>query len=346
MTTANLAENYRWWRDHGSEWSAEIKQRKRIRPYYFIQEVFLAAYMTLNSPARVLEFGCGFGRHLEYLSKIPGLEVYGYDQSAAMVEGIKAWASPEWMDHHISIGDPLAPLPYPDKSFDIVFTVSVLIHVRPEDLLLVLQELVRVAKRQIIHLENNLVAETGLSSTEHAGCWVHPLQKAYAQLGLQAEVLDKCYEMQDIYRIVLDPTHQPVEIGQQVAARLLQLDRTCGPLALDLQHKVDQLDQYVVELTADRDRLWQEVQRWHTEAQAKQQEAHDCQRSLAALTADQDRLRQANQLLVQQMRELQQSALWQIVQRLRTNALYQRMRPVAWRLYLLLGNARSVWKSK
>ena len=184
---SSVPPNYLWWQRHGREWPAEMERRRRRHPFHAIEELFLADYVARNTPLRVLEFGCGFGRHLEYLRRIPGADVYGHDQSPSLVAEIARWAEPGWMREHVSLGPPLGPLPYPDASFDLVFTVSVLIHVRPEDLDQVLGELARVSRHQILHLENNQVADTSLSSPEHDGCWMHPLKPAYARLGQAKE---------------------------------------------------------------------------------------------------------------------------------------------------------------
>ena len=165
-----IADNYRWWQEQGGSWKAEIERRKRNMPIYHLQEIFLADYLRRCGPARVLEFGCGYGRHLRYLREIAGLEVFGYEQSAAIVESID-WASDAWVTERIATGPPLGRLPYDDNAFDVVFTVSVLIHVRPEDLSGVLGELARVARWQVIHVENNRSARSVTTSTAHGGCW-------------------------------------------------------------------------------------------------------------------------------------------------------------------------------
>ena len=285
MTMSELPANYRWWQENGEIWAGEVARRKTFDLYYFIQEAFLSEYLWLNRPARVLEFGCGFGRHLRYLAETPGIDVYGYDQSVGMTAAIAEWASPEWVAQRIAIGEPLAPLPYPDKSFDVVFTVSVLIHVRPEDMPFVLGELARVARKQIIHLENNAVADTLLSSEEHDGCWMHPIMMHYAQLGFETTVLPKCYQRQDIYRVLLDPTIVPAEVSKHTAARLLEIDSRFGTLSPDLANEdvPHQLANRLRAMTLDRDRLWDEVQTWKGDAERAQSDA-------VLVTADRDRL--------------------------------------------------------
>ena len=88
-------KNYRWWQDHGDGWRDEVAARKAYMPIYHLQEIFLEEYFARVAPAKVLEFGCGFGRHLEYLRRIPKLDVYGFDQSESMLEGMR-WARPSW----------------------------------------------------------------------------------------------------------------------------------------------------------------------------------------------------------------------------------------------------------
>jgi SAM-dependent methyltransferase len=62
--------NYAYWRDHGGEWGEEYHARKRRQVYYHVQELMLADYFSRSAPARILEFGCGTGRHLSYLSRL------------------------------------------------------------------------------------------------------------------------------------------------------------------------------------------------------------------------------------------------------------------------------------
>lgn len=196
-----VAANYRYWQEHGGQWADEYSQRKYTRVYYHIQEIMLADYMAHYTPARVLEFGCGVGRHLRNLNQIPQLEVYGYDQSRTMVAGCLRWTGPGWVDEHVAIGAPLGPLPYERGTFDIVFTSEVLVHVRPEDLGTILSELLRVCRGHILHLETAEHYE--IVSGEHSGCWKHDLVAAYARLERQCEILPSGFVAHAPYRVVV-----------------------------------------------------------------------------------------------------------------------------------------------
>lgn len=218
-------KSYEWWREHGSGWPAEVAERRAKQIIYTLQECFLQTYFCSLAPANILEFGCGFGRHLRYLEAIPGLNCWGCDQSASMLDGINQWAAPEWIQARIRRIEPLEPLPYPTEGFDVVFTTSVLIHVAPAHLISVLRELVRVARYEIIHIENNQVERTAISSVEHDGCWMHPLLAAYGAIGVRAEVLPKGMGQQDIYRVRLNPMNRSTVSAERLLLKLAELDR-------------------------------------------------------------------------------------------------------------------------
>jgi len=202
----DASANYAYWREHGGAWADEYDTRKRYQVYYHIQELMLAEYIAeharnAGSSLRVLEFGCGVGRHLKNLSTIPGVDVNGYDQSAAMVSGMLRWTGQAWIDEHVTVGPPTGRLPFEDRSFDIVYSSEVLVHVRPEHLEGILRELVRVCRGHILHIEPGDQAE--ICGTAHHGCWRHDLAAVYARLGLDCETLGSGFQVQTPRRVVI-----------------------------------------------------------------------------------------------------------------------------------------------
>src|ERR1019366_7103470 len=180
MTNA-VADNYRYWQENGQGWFAEYARRKTLIPYFHIQEIFLTEYIARHAPAKVLEYGCGVGRHLRNLSRVSGVHIFGYDQSPTMITEMHHWAAPEWVSEHVRLGPPVGRLPFADGEFDIVFTCEVLIHTRPEDIDPVLMELVRVCRGKILHIEPE--PDVDLTTNQHNGCWGHDLVAAYQRLG-------------------------------------------------------------------------------------------------------------------------------------------------------------------
>lgn len=222
--TDDSLNSYAWWRQHGHEWPAEVARRKSYQIMYTLQEAFFQTYLGSLAPARILEFGCGYGRHLKYLREFPGLSCYGCDQSAAMLDEMRRWAPEAWMAEHVQQVAPLGRLPYGDKAFDLVFTNSVLIHVAPAHISSILAELVRISRHEIIHIENNHVQETSLSSAEHDGCWMHPLIPLYAQIGATAALLPKGWAKQDIYTVSLEPWTRSTVVAEHLLAKLAEIE--------------------------------------------------------------------------------------------------------------------------
>ncbi len=224
----NLLPSEKWWQKHGGgAWLEEIERRRRYRALYFLQEIFLRRYFQAAGPARVLEFGCGYGRHLSYLRKLPGLELHGCDQSPTMVAQARELLQDEaTLTDRIVLLEPRRPLPYPDKFFDITYTVSVLIHVPTEHLGEILGELLRVTKHHLLHIENKASGDDRQTSKAHDGCWEHNLSYAYAQAGRPCVILPKHFEEQDIYRVALAANAGPLPaIDEGEAAQSLALDR-------------------------------------------------------------------------------------------------------------------------
>lgn len=80
---------------------------------------------------RVLDLGCGNGRHAIYFKR-EGMEACGIDISATAIEWAKDWASREGMEIDFRVGS-ITELPYPDQHFDVVVSHGVLDHIAMEE---------------------------------------------------------------------------------------------------------------------------------------------------------------------------------------------------------------------
>jgi SAM-dependent methyltransferase len=198
----NVAPNYRYWRQAGSGWAAEYDRRKTRHPYYHIQEMMITDHIAHHAPCRVLDWGCGTGRHLYNLFHLPEVEAFGFDQSETIVNAGFGWASPDWRASHIAIGAPTDRLPYPDKWFDIAFSCEALLHTRPEDLRVCLSEIVRVCRGHILHIESP-TSWMGYSPSCD-GCWGHDFIRAYKDLGYECEPLTPGFSRQSPYLVKIN----------------------------------------------------------------------------------------------------------------------------------------------
>jgi SAM-dependent methyltransferase len=88
--------------------------------------VRLSPLMKTHKVQKVLDLGCGVGRHLVYLSR-QGFEMHGLDISSAGVERCRKELEQHGLQATVQVADMLA-IPYPDHSFDWVLSVQVIYH--------------------------------------------------------------------------------------------------------------------------------------------------------------------------------------------------------------------------
>ncbi|QDE84252.1 class I SAM-dependent methyltransferase [Myxococcus xanthus] len=181
------ASSQYWKATSGYTYREMIRTRQDAgNPGYGQQEALLTKLMqteqrALERPLDVLEFGCGFGRHAAYLASLEGVRYHGYDFSEAMMEPLRQ-APPvglEPVDERLFCGpDALAAVG--DRTFDVVFTVSVLIHNPPERLPGLMESLGKLVRPGglLCLVENQLVPFGVWENAWHQGCWLHP----YAEL--------------------------------------------------------------------------------------------------------------------------------------------------------------------
>lgn len=91
---------------------------------------------------KILDIGCGKGFQLYELTQLlPGIEVHGIDISAYAIANAK-----EEIKDRLQVGSATA-LPWPDKTFDFVFSLNALHNLHNYDLDKALREMERVGKK-------------------------------------------------------------------------------------------------------------------------------------------------------------------------------------------------------
>jgi len=106
----------------------------------------LAGEMRSRGMRKVLDVGCGGGRHLVYLAK-EGFEVYGTDRSAAGLTISRERLEREGLRATLRRCD-MTEVPFPDEFFDAVLSVYVLHHNRLENIGKAIGEIRRALKRE------------------------------------------------------------------------------------------------------------------------------------------------------------------------------------------------------
>lgn len=99
-------------------------------------------YYDLKPGDKILDIGCGKGFQLyEFTQVMPGLEVYGIDISSYAIKHCK-----EELKDRLQVANATS-LPFPDHSFDFVFSITTLHNLHNYDLDKSLREMERVGKK-------------------------------------------------------------------------------------------------------------------------------------------------------------------------------------------------------
>ncbi len=106
------------------------------------QKVLLRYLRDISKNAKILEVGCGSGRFLEFLEKKRYKNLYGIDSSNEMISIAKKRTKAKIMTGNAY------KIPFANDSFDVVFSVHLLMHLsKPKK---ALDEMLRVAKDKVI----------------------------------------------------------------------------------------------------------------------------------------------------------------------------------------------------
>ena len=102
----------------------------------------MAEHYGIKPGDKVLDVGCGKGYLLyDFTKVVPNLELHGIDISGYAIVNCK----PE-IKERVQVGNAIA-LPYPDKYFDFVYSITTLHNLHCYDLETALREIERVSKR-------------------------------------------------------------------------------------------------------------------------------------------------------------------------------------------------------
>jgi SAM-dependent methyltransferase len=127
------------------EWEDIFEEQGRVftEPHQDMEKVvhvFREHYVK-----KVLDVGCGSGRHLVYLSK-RGFQTYGFDISQSALSLAREWLEEEGLQAKIIMHQMEKRFPYEDSFFDAVISTQVIHHNRLREILFTVSEIERVLR--------------------------------------------------------------------------------------------------------------------------------------------------------------------------------------------------------
>ena len=107
-------------------WESVYKKQKDPREEPQKEVIPLHDLFQGNQVQKILDLGCGGGRHLVYFAKL-GYRVSGIDIAPGAIELSQKWLSQENLKAELQCGDMVQP-PWPENFFDAVISVRVIEH--------------------------------------------------------------------------------------------------------------------------------------------------------------------------------------------------------------------------
>jgi len=127
------------------QWDKIFREKGKV--FKKIQEDIpkIAKLFKRKNVKRVLDLGCGSGRHTVYLAK-RGFEVYGIDIAKHGIKIAEDWLKKENLKANLKIGDIYKRLPYRNNFFDAIISTRTLYHNKIEKIRKLIKEMERILK--------------------------------------------------------------------------------------------------------------------------------------------------------------------------------------------------------
>ncbi len=171
----------------------------RFLAKYVRKRTGLTTYETIRSDInRVLDLGCGCGRHLIMLAR-EGYDTCGLDISPRAIEFAGQWLEHEGLKAGLRVGS-AANLPWGKESFDLVIAHGVLDHMTWEDTRQVTKEVARVLQPQgLFYVDLVSTGESGYGRGQQLDRYTYRIEE-----GDEAGTIQRFYEMEHIPELLSD----------------------------------------------------------------------------------------------------------------------------------------------
>jgi len=172
-----------YWTKRGELTACIDAEEERKKEKMDLSERLLLGVVSTQVFDSILDFGCGYGKHLKLLSsQFKDKRIVGVDISSSMLKEAQNYLRGTGVELHKIDG---LTLPFEDKSFDITYTMSVLVHNPPDRIERIIKEIKRVTRKCSIHMESTT---KGLLAKDY---YCHDYERLFSINGGIVKVLSK-----------------------------------------------------------------------------------------------------------------------------------------------------------
>jgi SAM-dependent methyltransferase len=127
------------------DWEEIFKKKGYVFIDPHMDMLRLSTFFREHAVKRILDLGCGTGRHLAFLSQA-GFEVSGLDSSKTALALAMKWLKEEGLEADMQYSRMEEPFPYPAEHFDAVISIQAIHHNRIQEIITTINEIERVLK--------------------------------------------------------------------------------------------------------------------------------------------------------------------------------------------------------
>jgi SAM-dependent methyltransferase len=178
----------KYWVDRSVGYKEEFNKHNFFLNRYFKlqEEILLNLLKTEIDFNSVLEVGCGFGRITKLITEeFPKVErITAIDISPAQIENAKKYVNNDKVKF---LCGKIQDLNIHSENYDLVLASEVLMHINFTDICPVIEQLVRISKKNIINLDWYRQT-SGIESLGY--CFAHDYESLYKKYGCKVDVVD------------------------------------------------------------------------------------------------------------------------------------------------------------
>lgn len=182
-----LADQRKYWQDRGQVYFDEITSSGYLEREVFFQNMLVDELNKLEFNS-FFEAGCGFGWNIYRVkNEFPNKFVSGVDFSLSQLSNSKRYSNDIILP--VINGD-ATKLPLKNNAFDVGFSLGVFMNINPRKIKFALEEMMRVCRKYIIHIEydeNHTTEKLKEKRTFKTNIVSHNYTKLYKEMG--AEIL-------------------------------------------------------------------------------------------------------------------------------------------------------------